>query len=87
MITQIFVNFVRDIILNWVSGWPPLPPEINSLLPSFTAAVTVMNDSISKLGVFVPFTTLNNLITVFLAVLAFWFVLLIVRFVAWAAAR
>lgn len=87
MITQIILNFFRDLIVDWIDGWPELPPELLALHDEFDAAVDLMNSYVSTLGVIIPFNTINQMVSLWLIVFGFWMVLLVSRFVAWAADR
>lgn len=87
MIVQIVMNFVRDVIVNWIYGWPSLPPEIAGFVDEFQDGVAMMNEYVSSMGVVMPWNTVNDIVSIWLVIFGFWLVLLVVRFAAWAFDR
>jgi len=62
MITQNFLNFLRDFALNWIAGLPALPPEWSSALTSINTASSSVSTTIQHLGILLPMTELRFVI-------------------------
>lgn len=87
MIVQSFLNFWRDVILNWFAGLPPIPADIQGIVNSTLDAAQSMSDTVDKLSPLIPFGHIATIIGLWQVMILFWFGILFLRFVTWAVGR
>lgn len=87
MIIQTVLNWYVDLLVGVISLVPPLPTEVETALRSMANAGTLIGPKIAALGVVVPFDVVNNCINLWVGMVVWWFSMILLRVVIWAAGR
>lgn len=87
MITQVFLDMLRDLLHGVIVSLPPLPPELSTAIGQMESSAGSLGASIARTGEIIPWGTLGTIASIWLALVGFWAVVLVVRFVLWAFGR
>jgi hypothetical protein len=87
VITQNILNFLRDLLVAIISLFPPLPAEWNQAFTSAAVGMSAIANTIAKLDPIIPFPAIVTAIGVFSLFIAYWVIVLTVRFILWAINR
>lgn len=87
MIIQWIIDFLRDVIVNWIRGVPHPPQALWDLRGWLVTTGYELNQLVSNFGVVIPFNGFSAMIATWLTLVAFWGTMLVVRVVLWALGR
>lgn len=85
MITQLIIDFFSHVIAQLLHLVPPAPEQFSQLITWLSDAAIWLASNIGVLAPIVPFDVLNVIISVWLALVAFYVAMLGARFIIWAA--
>jgi len=87
VITQIFLDWISGGIRVIIDAVPPLPAQFTAGIGSFQDAATTAGSAIANFGVVLPLSTFASIGAVWLALVAFWATVNLVRFIAYIFGR
>lgn len=87
MITQILLNWLRDLAVDWIMGMFPAPPEWLDFRVMVLNAAVYLRPYLDPLGALIPWSTVSTIVGFWVGLLVIWGGVLVVRTVAWAVGR
>jgi len=87
MIVQRILDFFATIVSGWLNLIPDLPPLVSDLLAEIQAGAAYVGQLVTNFGIVMPWDSFAVVVGWWIAGLAFWFVVSVVRVVLWAVGR
>lgn len=87
MIIQFVLDWWSDVLASMVGLLPGMPAVVGSLTSDIVSGISAVGAYVEPLGVIIPFTMIQSVLAAYLAVLAYWAVVLVVRLVLWMFGR
>lgn len=87
MIVQNFLDWLSQLVGGFLQLIPPLPPEVEDALDTLAEGGAFVSSKMGNFGVLVPFDAFATAVQWWLACVALWGVVLLVRLVLWVVNR